>query len=308
MRFSRKFVLIGSVVLLLGGASGMAAVFVGKERLFGPSSVSLNGLECTLVQSVSIKKNGSVWVRKFIRTDGGDGPERIKTALRVAKAVYDKQKPDLVQVSVLDQKGPTMRSDMRGRAVAAQIVFIPDVKKLPDDAGAKTYSAYYYDGVPSADGVFYGLRVDLPLEDTEKLATGLNEFTDCIDLAAKETPSGHDAPAKGHDKPEGGHGETGGHGEAAPPAAEHAPESAEGAPHETAPAAVDDPALLTSTPEHDSVSIFSFAYIKSLIFGKGPTEAVAAEPVQGQAPVAEEPSAHDEAAPEKAQEPAKSEH
>ncbi|WP_077105862.1 hypothetical protein [Agrobacterium sp. DSM 25558] len=305
MRFSRKFVLIGSVVLLLGGASGMAAVFVGKERLFGTSSVSLNGLECTLVQSVSIKKNGSVWVRKFIRTDGGDGPERIKTALRVAKAVYDKQKPDLVQVSVLDQKGPTMRSDMRGRAVAAQIVFIPDVKKLPDDAGAKTYSAYYYDGAPSADGVFYGLRVDLPLEDTEKLATGLNEFTDCIDLAAKETPSGHDAPAKGHDKPES---EAGGHGETPPAKAEHAPESAEGAPHEAAPAAVDDPALLTSTPEHDSVSIFSLAYVKSLIFGKGPTEAVAAEPAQGQAPVAEEPAAHDEAAPDKAQEPAKSEH
>lgn len=287
----------------------MAAVFVGKERLFGASSASINGLECTLVQSVSIKKNGSVWVRKFIRTNGGDGSERIKTALRVAKAVYNQQKPDLVQVSVLDQKGPTMRSDMRGRAVAAQVVFIPDVKKLPNDAGAKPYSAYYYDGAPSDEGVFYGLRVDLPLEDTEKLATGLNEFTDCIDLAAKEVPSGHDAPAKGHDKPEGGHGESGGHGEAAPAAADHAPESAEGAPNETAPAAaaghaaVDDPALLTSTPEHDSVSIFSFAYVKSLIFGKGPTEAVAAEPAQGQAPIAEEPAAHDEA-----QEPAKSEH
>ena len=285
----------------------MAAVFVGKERLFGASSASINGLECTLVQSVSIKKNGSVWVRKFIRTQGGDGSERVKTALRVAKAVYNQQKPDLVQVSVLDQNGPTMRSDMRGRAVAAQVVFIPDVKKLPDDASAKPYSAYYYDGAPSDEGVFYGLRVDLPLEDTEKLATGLNEFTDCIDLAAKETPSGHAAPAKGHGKPAGGHGE------AAPAAADHAPESAEGAPHETAPAAaghaaVDDPALLTSTPEHDSVSIFSFAYLKSLIFGKGQSTAIAAEPEHGQAPVAEEPAAHDEAASENAEEASKPAH
>ncbi|MET0171405.1 MAG: hypothetical protein ABW206_03290, partial [Agrobacterium vaccinii] len=44
-----------------------------------------------------------------------------------------------------------------------------------------------------------------------------------------------------------------------------------------------DPKLLTSTPENDSVSIFSFAYIKSLIFGKGPTVAVAAEPDHAQA-------------------------
>jgi hypothetical protein len=205
-----------------------------------------------------------------------------------------------------------MRSDMRGRAVAAQVVFIPDVKKLPDDADAKTYSAYYYDGAPSADGVFYGLRVDLPLEDAEKLATGLNEFTDCIDLAAKEAPAGHDAPAKGHDTPAGGHGESGDHGDAAPAAADHAPESAEGAAHETAPvaaeghAAVDDPALLTSTPEPDSVSMFSLAYVKSLIFGKGQSTAVAAEPEHGQAPVAEEPAAQSEAAP--AEEPIKSEH
>ncbi|GAK68700.1 hypothetical protein RRU01S_02_00280 [Agrobacterium rubi TR3 = NBRC 13261] len=307
IRFSRKFVLLSGIVLLLGGASGLAAVFVGKDALFGPSNASVNGLDCEMVQTVNIKKAGSLWVRKFIRTEGGDGTERVKTALRVAKSVYDKQKPDLVQVSILDQNGPTMRSDMRGRAIAAQVVYIPDLTKIPADADAKPYSAFYYDGSPSGDGVFYGLRIDLPLEDTEHLAAGLKEFTDCTDPTAQAAAGeGHGEASTGHDAPAEGHGDPGGHGEAAPAEGHDAP--APEAAHDGAPAAAaaDDPGLLTSTPEHESVSMFSLAYLKSLIFGKGPTEAVAAEPAHGATPVPEEPAAHGEAAP--AEEPVKPEH
>jgi hypothetical protein len=297
IRFSRKFVLIGGVFLLLGGASGIAAVFVGKERLFGTPHVSINGLECNTVQTVNIKKNGSLWIRKFIRIKDGDGPERVKTALRVAKAVYDKQKPDLVQVSVLDQNGPDLRSNMRGRAIAAQAVFIPDVKKLPDGADAQTFSAFYYDGAPNSDGLFYGLRIDLPLEDSQAISAALTDFTDCVEPVSETAPAGHGAPAKGHDKPSGGHGEAAPSHDA--PAAEHGketPEAAQEGAHGSepsspdVPAVTEDPQLLTSTPEHDSVSIFSFAYIKALIFGKGSTTAVAAEP--SDKPVAEEPAAH----------------
>ncbi len=308
IRFSRKFVLISGGILLLGGASGVAAVFVGKERLFGPAEASINGLECQMVQTVNIRKNGAVWVRKFIRTEGGDGTERVRTALRVAKAVYDKQKPDLVQVSVLDKNGPTMRADMRGRAIAAQVVYIADVKKLPEDADAKSYSAYYYDGDPNGEGLFYGLRIDLPLEDTEHLSASLNDFSDCVEPVVETPSDGHGAAADGHGKAGDGHGETksdghgdgGGHGEKAP-AGDHgeaAPESAHGetpAAHGDH-AAPDDPGLVTSTPEQDSVSMFSFAYIKSLIFGKGSTTAVAAE--QHQPPAEEPAAAHGEAAAE----------
>ncbi len=291
IRFSRKFVLISGGVLLLGGASGVAAIMVGRESLFGQATASANGLECKIVQTVNIKKNGAVWIRKFIRTQGGDGPERVKTALRIAKTTYDELKPDLVQVSILDEHGPTMRSDMRGRAVAAQVLFIPDVAKLPPEADAKTYSAYYYDGAPSTDGVFYGLRIDLPLEDTQHMAASLTDFTPCVDPAAESAPAGgHGAAPSGHDKPAAGHGESSGHGEAAPPDASHGEtpaasgEGGHGEPSaQDSHAGPDDPKLLTSTPENDSVSIFSFAYIKSLIFGKGPTVAVAAEPDHAQA-------------------------
>ncbi|NTF32958.1 hypothetical protein G6L88_12940 [Rhizobium skierniewicense] len=301
IRFSRKFVLLSGIVLLFGGASGLAAVFVGKDALFGPSNASVNGLECEMVQTVNIKKAGRLWVRKFIRTDGGDGAERVKTALRVAKAVYDKQKPDLVQVSILDQNGPTMRSDMRGRAIAAQVVYIPDVTKLPADADAKPYSAFYYDGPPSGEGIFYGLRIDLPLEDTQHLAADLKDFTDCIDPNAEAAAAGgHGAAPADHAAPAEGKG----HGEAAPAEGHDAP--APESVHEGAPAAADDPALLTSTSEPESVSMFSLAYLKSLVFGKGQKEAVAAEPAHATTPVTEDATAHGEDAP--AEEPAKSGH
>lgn len=301
MRFSRKLVMIGGGILLLAGATGSAAVFIGSDRLLGPSYASTNGLSCDAVQTVNIRKNGSLWVRKFIRTQGGDGTERLKTALRVARAVYDKQKPDLVQVSVLDKNGPQLRSEMRGRAIAAQVVFIPDLAKIPEGAEARRYSAFYYDGAANGTGQFYGLRIDLPLEDTEALAASLSNSADCATPALDAGSEGHDAkPAKGAT----GHGETkddgaGGHG-GTPAETKEGGAGAEAHDETPSPEAHGEPAadeLLTSTPEADGGSIFSLSYLKSLIFGKGSTTAQAAEekPATENAP-AEEPGAEKKAA------------
>ncbi len=301
MRFSRKLVMIGGGILLLAGATGSAAVFIGSDRLLGPSYASTNGLSCDAVQTVNIRKNGSLWVRKFIRTQGGDGTERLKTALRVARAVYDKQKPDLVQVSVLDKNGPQLRSEMRGRAIAAQVVFIPDLAKIPEGAEARRYSAFYYDGAANGTGQFYGLRIDLPLEDTEALAASLSDSADCATPALDAGSEGHDAkPAKGAT----GHGETkddgaGGHG-GTPAETKEGGAGAETHGETPSPEAHGEPAadeLLTSTPEADGGSIFSLSYLKSLIFGKGSTTAQAAEekPATENAP-AEEPGAEKKAA------------
>ena len=282
-------VLIGGGILLLGGASGVAAIVVGRDQLFGNSEAVQNGLECKTAQTVKIKKNGSVWIRKFVRTEGGDGPERMKTALRVAKAIYDKDHPDLVQVSVLDAKGPQMRADMRGRSIAAQAIYIADPKKLPEGAASQSYSAYYYDGAVADDGQFYGLRIDLPVEDAKAMTASLTEFADCVDPVAATAGDGHGAPAGGHGAPaghgaeaSGGHGESkgsdghgaegDGHGGGEKPAegGHDAPTNADGSDHGSG-----EP-LLTSTPDK-SESMFSFGYIKSLLVGKGETTAVAAE-------------------------------
>lgn len=301
MRFSRKLVMIGGGILLLAGATGSAAVFIGSERLLGRSYVSSNGLSCDAVQTVNIRKNGSLWVRKFIRTQGGDGTERLKTAIRVARAVYDKQKPDLVQVSVLDRNGPQLRSEMRGRAIAAQVVFIPDPAKIPEGADAHRYSAFYYDGAANGSGQFYGLRIDLPLEDTEALAASLSDSADCATPALDAGSEGHEGKSA---KSASGHGETkddgaGGHG-AAPAQTEEGGAGAEGHGESPSPEAHGEPAadeLLTSTPEADGGSIFSLTYLKSLIFGKGSTTAQAAEgkPASENAP--EEESGAEKKAP-----------
>ncbi len=293
MRFSRKLVMIGGGILLLAGATGSAAVFIGSERLLGPSYASANGLSCDAVQTVNIRKNGSLWVRKFIRTDGGDGTERLKTALRVAKAVYDKQKPDLVQVSVLDRNGPQLRSEMRGRAIAAQVVFIADPAKIPEGADAQRYSAFYYDGAANGSGQFYGLRIDLPLEDSEAMAASLTDMTDCATPAADA--AGESQDGKGA-KAASGHGETKGGHDAAPAQTKEggAVDSETHSPEASSPEAHGEPTaddLLTSTPEADGGSIFSMTYLKSLIFGKGSTTAQAAEGKPAESAPAEEPVA-----------------
>jgi hypothetical protein len=221
IRLSKKFVFIAGGVLLLCGGSGAAAVFVGADKLLGPSYAELNGLACTTLQTDKITRDHRNWVRKYVVSDApGDGMARIKTALRVARAVQEKEKADLVQVAVLDKAGPTARAEMRGRLIGAQVVYIPDLGKAPAGAEAKTYSAFYVDGNPTSKGEYFGLRMDLPLEDVEALSAKLTDKSDCVDPVVA-APEGEKAPAAHGDKKKpkpkgGGHGAPA-EGEAASP-------------------------------------------------------------------------------------------
>lgn len=235
IRISRKIVLAFGGVLVLCGATGAAAVFIGADVILGPSYADLNGLECTEVQTVTIKKKDRFWVRKYITTDDpGDGMTRVKTALRVARTLYEREKPDLVQVVVLDKNGPTDRSAMRGRAVGADVVYIADPSRVPEEANGQVFTARYVDKLANAEGLFYGEKIALPEAEIEKLVARLDDKTDCIKPEVV-VPEGHGAPAE-HGAP-AGHGEVApaeGHGEAAPaeghgaeaPAAEHGAEAA----------------------------------------------------------------------------------
>ncbi|WP_051903754.1 hypothetical protein [Neorhizobium vignae] len=234
-RFSKKlvFILMGSIVVL-GGGSGAAAVLIGTDKILGPSYLEINGLECTALETVKIKRDQRYWVRKYVVSDGtGDGLARIRTALRVAKAVQEKEKADLVQVAMIDKAGPRDRAQMRGRAIGAQVVYIPDPKKAPEGTDAQPYSAYYLDGTANSNGEYYGMRIDLPLEDVEALTARLTDHADCVDPAVT-TPGGeHGAPAGHGEKPKkaDGHGAPSGHG--APAADAHGtPADAHGAPAE----------------------------------------------------------------------------
>lgn len=213
IRLSKKFIFLLSGALVLCGASGSAAVLIGTDKILGPSYKDINGLTCTTLQTQKMRRDGSIWVRKYVTSDqAGDGISRLKTALRVARAVQEKEKAGLVQVAMIDSAGPKDTADMRGRAIAAQVVYIPNPTKIPAGGQTENYSAYYLDGAPSASGHFYGMRVDLPLEDIEHLEAHLTDKADCVDLSlpegneaakAESEASEHGAPAAGGEKASG---------------------------------------------------------------------------------------------------------
>ena len=173
------------------GCSGAAALYFGKQTFLGISAAMTNGLSCTDVNLVTIRKQDHVWIRKYIRTEPTDGLTRAKTALRVAKAVYEEQKPDLVQVVVLDQNGPILRSDLRGRAFGADVVYTPHPEAVGEPAGSQQLTARYYDGTASDAGLFYGERIEMPPKDIDTIMAGLKDVSDCANpVAAAEPPKG----------------------------------------------------------------------------------------------------------------------
>ena len=238
IHLSRKLMLIlGGVLVTLGG-TGAAAVYIGADKLLGPSYAELNGLECTEVKTVEIHKKDRFWVRKFITTDKpGDGLARVKTALRVAKTLQETKKADLVQVVVLDASGPKDRSGMRGRAVGADVIYVPDPSHVPEEVSARVLTARYADGLAAPNGEFFGERIDMLEDDIQALVAKLSDQTDCVKPEGLMPESeGHGAKADGHgdkaahgaddahgEKPADGHGAAEGHGDA--PDGEHSEET-----------------------------------------------------------------------------------
>lgn len=224
IRLSKKFVFLLGGVLVLCGASGSAAVLIGTDKILGPSYKDINGLTCTTLQTQKMRRDGSIWVRKYVTSDqAGDGISRLKTALRVARAVQEKEKAGLVQVAMIDSAGPKDTAEMRGRAIAAQVVYIPNPAKIPAGGQSESYSGYYLDGAPGANGHFYGTRIDLPLEDIEHLQAHLTDKADCLDPAppeGSEAAKAEPKAASSHGSPAGGGEKASSHGAA--PAAEGA--------------------------------------------------------------------------------------
>ena len=240
LRFSRKLLLIMGGFIVLCGGSGAAAVFIGADTLLGPSYEELNGFACTEVQKVEIRKKDRFWVRKYITTEAASGEARVKTALRVAQTVYETEKPDLVQVVVLAADGPTSRAEIRGRAIGADVLYVPNPAKLREEK-QEVFTARYVDTTASRGGRFYGEKITMPEGEIAALFGKLDDKTDCVKPVIEgavdpHAPAGHEAapaghgeaaPAAGHGDaaPEGGHGEAAGsHGEAADGHGEAAPE------------------------------------------------------------------------------------
>lgn len=189
IRFTRKVLLISVGMLAVLAGSGAAALYAGAGDTLlktEPEDSPIGGA-CTTVQTVVLKTPAKrLWLRKFIRMQRADGPERIKTALRVAGLLANANPVDLVQVSVLDATGPTMRSQMRGRAIGAEVVIALQPKYLPDMK--EPFIVRYYEGMPSDDGVYYGERVSLEVPEIQKLVKAMRSIPDKEDCTELPKP------------------------------------------------------------------------------------------------------------------------
>jgi hypothetical protein len=224
IRFSKKLAIISAGMLALLGGTGAAALFVGKDELLGPPKANTIGGECQTIQTMVLKTPGKrLWMRKYVKMASADADMRIKTALRVAGVLAKTNKVDLIQVSVLDDRGPEKRAFMRGRAIGAEVVIALEPRYVPEMK--QPFIARYYDGLPGDDGQFYGERVDLDVADVKAYMAAMKdepEKLDCADIPKPEPAEG-EKPAHGAAKPE--HGATVSEGHGAPAAEGHGEEA-----------------------------------------------------------------------------------
>ncbi len=68
VKIPKKVVIIASGVVVLTGASGATAFFIGKDRILGPSAQELGGVECTdVIRVADMRKDRGPWLRKYVR-------------------------------------------------------------------------------------------------------------------------------------------------------------------------------------------------------------------------------------------------
>ncbi|MGV3552247.1 hypothetical protein [Rhizobium sp.] len=193
LRFSRKLVIItAGITVLLGGTAAAALYFKSKE--LGLERVeSIVGVACTDVQTMVLKTpSNRLWLRRFIRMENVSGPDRVRTALRVAGLLAKKNAVDLIHVSVLDAKGPTLRSQMRARSIGAEVLIAMKPGNLPEMKSPAMAS--YYEGPVSDEGRYYGDKVVVGIDEIGKMMTAMrtvDDKADCISAAKTE-----DAAAK----------------------------------------------------------------------------------------------------------------
>ena len=133
IRLSRKLVFITLGITVLLGGTGGAALYMGGRDFLGESVQTVAGGLCTDIQTMVLKTpSDHLWLRKYIRMENASGPERVRTALRIAGLLAKTNAVDLIHVSVLDAHGPDKRAGMRGRAIGAEVLIALKPGNLPE--------------------------------------------------------------------------------------------------------------------------------------------------------------------------------
>lgn len=182
IRLSRKMLVIVVGTIIIAGGASATVVYVAKDKIMGPSEETIVGGACTDVLTTVLKTpEDRLWMRKYIRMDNVDGTERIRTALRVVGLLAKDSPVDLIQVSVLGKNGPTLRADMRARAIGAEVIFAVHPEYVPDMTGP--FIARYYEGQPNFEGRYYGERVSLDLSNIKTMMTAMHGKSDLAECA-----------------------------------------------------------------------------------------------------------------------------
>ena len=197
LRLSRKLIFITFGITVLLGGSGGAALYVSGGEILGERQENAAGGICTDVQTMVLKTpSNHLWLRKYIRMENADGPERVRTALRVAGLLAKKNTVDLIHVSVLDARGPEKRSGMRGRAIGAEVLIALKPENLPEMKSPAMAS--YYEGPVSDEGRFYGDKVAIDMEEIGQMMTAMRSVEDKADCAKPESAEEPAATKEGH--------------------------------------------------------------------------------------------------------------
>ncbi|WP_258158605.1 hypothetical protein [Rhizobium sp. TH2] len=199
VRLFRKLLFITLGITVLLGGTGGAALYIGGKNLLGEQSQSAAGGLCADVQTMVLKTpTEHLWLRKYIRMENASGPERVRTALRIAGLLAKSNAVDLIHVSVLDVHGPDKRAGMRGRAIGAEVLIALKPGNLPE---MKTPAmASYYEGPVNDEGRFYGDKVVIDFEEVRGMMTAMRSVEEKADCTQPEVPEDENAKKNNHGK------------------------------------------------------------------------------------------------------------
>ncbi|OCW59438.1 hypothetical protein [Hoeflea olei] len=214
-RFSRKLALLSGGFLLVLGASGTAALMFAPASLL-PGEEAATGGHCKTLYQSEFRRGEEKRLIAVIATDDREPRSRVRTGMRIARHLAETLHPDLVIVQVADDHGPTLRADLRGEAIGAEIVHAPNPGKTM--ATSKPWEARYVDAQPTETGFYFGTRIDMRLADLETVNHEIELVEGCDGDKVDEAPqtasagghgepaaSGHGEPAGGHEAPAAGH-------------------------------------------------------------------------------------------------------
>lgn len=287
LRLSRKlFVVTLGITVLLGGTGVTALYFGGKELMLEGGESAIGG-ECTDVQTMVVKTpSNHLWLRRFIRMENASGPERVRTALRIAGLLSKKNAVDLIHVSVLDTRGPTLRSQMRARSIGAEVLIALKPENLPEMKSPAMAS--YYEGPVSDEGRYYGDKVVVDIDEIGAMMTAMRTVDEKPDCVSPTTSADAKAKPNDHGKKEEHEAKPADHG--AKPDEAHGKKPAEDHGEKSGKEAADEAARAGHPAEEES---FLGGMLSMVGFGGSEekpavdnSHAVAEEPAEGHGPAA----------------------